>query len=52
MAEEKIKDSLTEAFKEEFVDFAEEFGGESDRAAVILGAAKLDYILYQPCKCR
>jgi hypothetical protein len=47
MAEEKSKESAIETFKKEFVEFAEEFGGESDRAAVILGAAKLDYILYQ-----
>ena len=30
-----------------FVRFAEEFAGESDRAAVILGAAKLDLLLQQ-----
>ena len=32
--------------KEDFKLFAEEFGGETDRAAVILGAAKLDILLY------
>jgi hypothetical protein len=30
-----------------FQEFLEEFRNESDRAAVILGAAKLDYLLYQ-----
>lgn len=30
-----------------FREFVTEFSGESDRAAVILGAAKLDYLLYQ-----
>lgn len=30
-----------------FTSFVEEFKAESDRAAVILGAAKLDYLLYQ-----
>ena len=30
-----------------FREFVTEFVGESDRAAVILGAAKLDYLLYQ-----
>lgn len=32
-------------FREEFSEFAEEFKGESDRAAVILGAAKIDQLL-------
>ncbi len=32
---------------EEFEAFAKEFQNESDRAAVILGAAKLDAMLYQ-----
>lgn len=32
---------------EEFAKFVEEFKSESDRAAVILGAAKLDLLLYQ-----
>jgi len=32
---------------EEFNKFVDEFKGESDRAAVILGAAKLDLLLYQ-----
>jgi hypothetical protein len=31
----------------EFYKFAEEFSGETDRAAVILGAAKLDILLFQ-----
>jgi DNA-binding MltR family transcriptional regulator len=31
----------------EFKEFINEFKNESDRAAVILGAAKLDYLLYQ-----
>lgn len=31
----------------EFKKFAEEFSSESDRAAVILGAAKLDILLFQ-----
>jgi hypothetical protein len=31
----------------EFRNFAAEFNGESDRAAVILGAAKLDVLLFQ-----
>ncbi len=31
---------------EDFNVFAEEFGGETDRAAVVLGAAKLDTLLY------
>jgi hypothetical protein len=30
-----------------FKEFVEEFGNESDRAAVILGAAKLDFLLLQ-----
>jgi DNA-binding MltR family transcriptional regulator len=30
-----------------FKEFMDEFNDESDRAAVILGAAKLDYLLYQ-----
>jgi hypothetical protein len=30
-----------------FYEFVNEFKGESDRAAVIIGAAKLDYMLYQ-----
>jgi len=32
---------------DEFVSFVQEFEGETDRAAVILGAAKLDTLLYQ-----
>jgi hypothetical protein len=32
---------------EEFADFADEFRSETDRAAVILGAAKLDHTLHQ-----
>ena len=32
---------------EDFKIFAEEFRDESDRSAVILGAAKIDYLLYQ-----
>ena len=32
---------------EEFFEFHNEFINESDRAAVILGSAKLDYLLYQ-----
>ena len=50
MEEGKIEDSANKVVEEEYKEFkkfAEEFGGESDRAAVILGAAKLDYILYQ-----
>jgi hypothetical protein len=31
----------------DFKKFVDEFKGESDRAAVILGAAKLDLLLYQ-----
>ena len=33
--------------EKEFGQFIEEFSGESDRAAVVLGAAKLDQLLYQ-----
>lgn len=32
---------------DEFAEFVTEFKKESDRAAVILGAAKLDLLLYQ-----
>lgn len=35
----------------EFNIFVNEFKGESDRAAVILGAAKLDLLLYQILEC-
>jgi|ERR671921_1905725 hypothetical protein len=45
------------AILDTFEEFAREFGGETDRAAVILGGAKLDFMLYQilfayllPCK--
>lgn len=31
----------------DFIKFVDEFKGESDRAAVILGAAKIDLLLYQ-----
>ena len=34
-------------YGKEFIKFAEEFATESDRAAVILGAAKLDLLLQQ-----
>lgn len=34
-------------YKSEFHEFIEEFKKESDRAAVVLGAAKLDLLLYQ-----
>ena len=39
----KIDHSLVEAFDQ----FIEQFKAESDRAAVILGASKLDYLLFQ-----
>jgi hypothetical protein len=38
---------FSEAEKKEFVAFVQEFVDESDRAAVILGAAKIDTQLYQ-----
>jgi hypothetical protein len=40
-------DEITNWEYDEFRKFAAEFSGESDRAAVILGAAKLDVLLYQ-----
>lgn len=43
---EKIDDART-INVEEFTRFVAEFRGESDRAAVILGAAKLDLVMYQ-----
>jgi DNA-binding MltR family transcriptional regulator len=39
--------AITDHDVEEFNKFAQEFASESDRAAVILGAAKLDLLLYQ-----
>ena len=49
MAEEKEENSNSgenlKRFHEDFNEFVEEFKGESDRAAVILGASKLDQLL-------
>ena len=42
-----IKTKVTDNFVEEFIKLVNEFKNESDRAAVILGAAKLDILLYQ-----
>jgi hypothetical protein len=45
---ERLKDEASS--EDEFVAFKEftmEFKNETDRAAVVLGAAKLDYLLYQ-----
>ena len=39
--------SDTEDFGARIRDFMREFSAETDRAAVIIGAAKLDYLLYQ-----
>lgn len=44
---EKQKDGIPTNFTQDFDEFVEEFGGESDRAVVILGATKLDILLYQ-----
>jgi hypothetical protein len=41
------KDAKDRRISLEFIEFAKEFENESDRAAVILGAAKLDNLLYQ-----
>ncbi|MDP3830347.1 MAG: hypothetical protein Q8Q47_03695, partial [Ignavibacteriaceae bacterium] len=41
----KKKENKTE--KDIFYEFVNEFIAESDRAAVILGTAKLDFLLYQ-----
>lgn len=41
------EDKSTRRVISEFKEFHEEFKNESDRAAVVLGAAKLDLILYQ-----
>jgi hypothetical protein len=43
----KPKSLSSEHWQDAFKEFVAEFKGESDRAAVILGAAKLDYMLYQ-----
>ena len=45
--EKKKEDSVSPAVVAEFKAFANEFRSESDRAAVILGAAKLDLLLFQ-----
>src|SRR5919205_315616 len=53
MSQDNIKNGSSSRSKkpdpwlEQFEQFVVEFKGETDRAAVILGAAKLDYILYQ-----
>ena len=39
--------TIDEHAREAFEKFLDEFKSESDRAAVILGAAKLDILLYQ-----
>ena len=43
----KEQSQARDAFDDAFDEFVAEFKGESDRAAVIIGAAKLDYLLYQ-----
>lgn len=45
MSKNKIDDLYIEAF-DKFID---QFKEESDRAAIILGASKLDYLLYAIC---
>lgn len=42
-----VKESMSDEDFKIFKKFVEEFKSESDRAAVILGAAKLDVLLYQ-----
>jgi hypothetical protein len=44
-AEAPKKDETFARFQEDFREFVNEFRGESDRAAVILGASKLDQML-------
>lgn len=46
-SENKTPKQLDDAFRKEIEGFIAEFKGESERAAVILGAAKLDALLYQ-----
>ena len=41
------KTKASDKYWEEFKEFLDEFMGETDRAAVIVGAAKLDLIMYQ-----
>lgn len=41
------KTSTSDKYWEAFREFLDEFKGETDRAAVIVGAAKLDLIMYQ-----
>jgi|ERR1044071_991248 hypothetical protein len=43
----KTQSASSEHWLDAFKEFVAEFKGETDRAAVILGAAKLDYMLYQ-----
>jgi hypothetical protein len=44
----KNKESrIPTSFSQDFDEFVKEFAGESDRAVVILGATKLDLLLYQ-----
>lgn len=44
--EDDLSDPLLDATLQALNVFAREFMAESDRAAVVLGAAKLDYLLY------
>ena len=39
--------TTSDKYWEAYLEFLEEFKGETDRAAVIVGAAKLDLIMYQ-----
>jgi hypothetical protein len=43
----KKKKHDSSRLKEDFEEFIKEFGSESDRAAVILGAAKIDQLLHE-----
>jgi hypothetical protein len=48
MVEKKFSRTIDSKYQQEVFDaFVKEFEGESERACVIIGAAKLDYILYQ-----
>lgn len=44
---ESVKEKSIMLVAQEYSEFVVEFKGESDRAAIILGAAKLDLLLYQ-----
>jgi hypothetical protein len=47
MPEEEVPPLYTKADFDRFSSFMDEFNGESDRAAVILGAAKIDQTLFE-----